>query len=218
MLQRPSTCAGCPLNTVSTPGFCPDKIPKDAEYLFFAEAPGKNEIAQAEPMVGSAGFVLKNWIMPAVLPIKIAYEKNKVGFANVLRCLPKEVQGRPYPKGKDKEEAERICRQYDNIPSSVHTVILCGEHAQRLFFKTELEAEDASDKRIGHELKGVTGRIGRVYERDGRRYVFSPHPAYILRQPALITHGQRALEISVGNDKLVEPSYLPWAMALEQLS
>lgn len=166
-------------------------------------------------MVGDAGFVLKSWLLPAAMELKLAYEKKQVGFANVLRCLPKEVQGRPYPRGKDKEEAERICRQYDSWPDTVHTVVLFGEHAQRLMFGPELEAEDKSDKQLKHDLKGVTGRIGRVYEKDGKRYILAPHPAYILRQPALVTHGQRALEIAAGTSKVIEPDYIPWDAAVE---
>ena len=215
MQHRPMSCEGCPLHTTSTLGFCPDKIPSNAEYLLLAEAPGKNEIAQAEPMVGQAGFVLKQWLMPAAIPLKIAYEKGKVGFANVLRCLPKEVQGRAYPKGKDKQEAERLCRQYDSWPSTIHTVILFGEHSQRLHFSPELDAEDATDKRLGHDLKGVMGRIGRVYERDGKRWVFAPHPAFVLRQPALVRHGQEALKIAVGMEKVMEPTYAPWETSIE---
>ena len=217
MIQRPVTCIGCPLNESSVPGFCPDKIPATATYLFLAEAPGATEIKQAVPMVGKAGFVLQNWLVRAVSHLQLAWDKGEIGLANVLRCLPKEVQGRPYPKGKDKEEAERFCRQYDHIPNTVHTVVLFGEHSQHLHFKAELEAEDASDRRLGREVKGVTGRIGREYQKDGKRWIFSAHPAFMLRQPSMVEHGQRALQIASNVEVVVEPSYIPWNDAIQEL-
>lgn len=217
MIQRPNTCEGCPLHKTSVPGFCPDKIPVESEILFVAEAPGKNEIIKGEPMVGQAGFVLKNWLMPAAPQIKIADEQGKVGIANVLRCLPKEVQGKPYPKGQDKRDAERMCRQYDHMPTTVRTVILFGENAQHLHFGPELEEEDAASRTIGREPKGVMGRIGRVVERDGIRWVFAPHPAYILRQPSLVQHGQEVLKIAANNFETVVPDILPWHIALQEI-
>jgi len=71
---------------------------------------------------------------------------------------------------------------------------------------------------LGRELKGVTGRIGRVIERDGRRYVFAPHPAYILRQPALVGQGQEALRIAINADKVLEPQILHWDDAIGELT
>lgn len=168
-------------------------------------------------MVGSAGFVLRSWMLKAVPELQIALERGEVGFANTLRCLPKEVSGRSYPSGETKRQAEAHCRQYDTMPASVHTVILLGEHAQRLFFGTELAAEDASDRQLGHDLKGVMGRVGRVYERDGKRWVFCIHPAAILRQPALVVLGQQALRIAANTESVLEPAYVNWEEGMAAL-
>ena len=217
LTPRPSSCDGCPLNTTAVSGFCPDKIPAKAKYLMWAEAPGKQEIQQSEPMVGKAGFVLKQWLMKAVPTLQLAMERGEVGFANTLRCLPPETKGRAYPTGETRRLAEAQCRQYDMIPESVHTIVLLGENAQRLFFREELETEDASDRRLGHDLKGVMGRIGREYVRDGKRWVFAPHPAYILRQPALVEHGQAALKISCNESVEVRVEYVEWNDAIQTL-
>ena len=217
MVPRPSTCFGCPLHNKSVPGFCPDKPVSNPDYTIYGEAPGKNEITQATPFVGDAGFVLKNWLMKVVPPLQIANEKNKISYQNVLHCLPPMSQGRPYPKGKERIEAEAHCAQYRTVPEA-NTVILTGEVPQRFFFSNELEAEDAEDRQLGHDVKGVMGRIGRVYEKDGKRYVFAPHPAYILRQPALVQHGQMSLRIATSEDKLVDVDYAPWDRAMEELS
>ena len=96
------------------------------------------------------------------------------------------------------------------------TIILCGESPQRYFFSEELADEDRVDRQLNHDVKGVMGRIGRVYEKDGKRWVFAPHPAYILRQPALVQHGQQALQIAANTERYVEPDYIPWNDAMEQ--
>lgn len=217
MLQKPQGCEGCSLKDKGK-GFCKDKpARKTAKYLFIGEAPGKNEVDVGEPFVGKAGFVLKNWLIRAVGDIQLAEERGEIMYANTLRCLPPEIQGRPYPKGEEKTVAEAHCRQYDNFPDSIHTVVLFGESPQRAWFGMELDAEDASDRRLGRSVKGVMGRIGREYEKDGKRWIFAPHPAFILRQPALVQHGQNSLKIAANVDKQVEPDYVKWNEAIEEL-
>jgi len=140
MIQRPDGCQGCPLNTKSVAGFCPDKVSPNPKYLFLGEAPGKNEIVKGEPFIGTAGFVLWNWLVRAVPQLQVALEKNEVTVANTLRCLPPEIQGRPYPRGQEKLDAEAYCRQYDQPMDGVETIVLFGETPQRLLFKEDLEA------------------------------------------------------------------------------
>jgi uracil-DNA glycosylase family 4 len=219
MLAKPQGCNGCPLQNKGQ-GFCPDKLSKKpAKYIFIGEAPGKNEIAgnDPQPFVGKAGFVLKNWIIRAVPQIQLAEEKGAIQYSNTLRCLPPEVQGRPYPKGEEKFLAEAQCRQYDTFPETVETIVLFGDSPQRVWFGEELEAEDASDRRLGRDLKGVMGRVGREYEKNGKRWVFAPHPAFILRQPALVQHGQNSLKIAANTERLLEPDYVKWEEALQEM-
>lgn len=214
--QKPEGCKGCPLLEKGV-GFVPDKISKKHTFMFIGEAPGKNEVEAGEPFVGKAGFVLKNWGIKAVPSLQLALERGEVSLGNTLRCLPPEVQGRPYPKGQEKLDAETCCRQYDQPADSVHTVVLFGESPQRAWFKERLEAEDAEDRHLGRDVKGVGGRIGRVYEEDAKRWVFAPHPAWVLRQPALVEHLQESLRIASGAEKVVEPAYLKWNEAMEEL-
>ena len=225
MLQKPASCEQCPLY-LKGQGFVPDKIQPKEKYRFIGEAPGKQEIQGKlvngkvihEPFIGKAGFVLHSWLIHAVPHMKLAYDKKEISFANTLRCLPPEVQGRPYPKGDEKTQAEACCRPLDTPFHGVHTVVLFGESPQRRWFAQELEAEDASDSRLGREVKGVAGRMGRVYERDGVRFVFAPHPAWILRQPSLVEHGQSCLRIASGEEKKLEVKYVTWNEALAALA
>ncbi len=216
MISKPEGCSGCPLFEKGK-GFCPDRKAKNPKYLFIGEAPGKNEIIQGEPFIGKAGFVLENWLIRAVPDIQLAKERGEIMYANTLRCLPPEIQGRPYPKGEEKFLAEKQCRGYDQFPDSIHTVVLFGDSPQRAWFGEELEAEDASARRLKRDVPGVMGRVGREYERDGKRWVFAPHPAFILRQPALVQHGQNSLKIAANSEKRVEPDYLRWEDAIGEL-
>ena len=216
-MNKPETCKSCPLYEKGL-GFVPDKIGRNPKYLFIGEAPGRNEVVASEPFVGKAGFALKNWLIRAVSTMQLAWDKGEITLGNTLRCLPPEIQGRAYPKGAERLEAEACCRQYDNFAVEIHTVVLFGDSPQRAWFREELEAEDASDRRLGRDVKGVMGRVGRVYEREGKRYVFAPHPAFILRQPAIVEHGQRALAIASNTEVVVEPDYVRWEDAIKILS
>lgn len=208
MRAKPEGCSDCPLKDKGL-GFVPDTIAKHEKYRFIGEAPGKNEVEQDEPFVGKSGFVLKQWGVKAVPHLQLAQERGEISLCNTLRCLPPEVQGRPYPRGSEKDVAEACCRRYDT-PIQGHTVVLFGESPQRCWFPEELKNEDASDKQLGRDLKGVMGRVGRVYERAGKKWVFAPHPAFVLRQPALVEHLQESLRIAAGTDRVLEPDYVSW--------
>ena len=213
---KPETCRECPLYEKGI-GFVPDRVARKPKILFIGEAPGKNEVDQSEPFVGKAEFALKNWLIRAVSVMQLAWDKGEITLGNTLRCLPPEIQGRPYPKGEERLAAEACCRQYDNFTEGVHTVVLFGDSPQRAWFRDELDAEDASDRRLGRDVKGVMGRVGREYARDGKRWVFAPHPAFILRQPAIVEHGQRSLQIAAGTERVVEPEYLDWNSTISSL-
>ena len=218
MLTKPvepmGGCEGCPLQHKGL-GFVPDKLAKRQEVICWGEAPGKNEVAKGEPFIGSAGFVLKEWLIKSVTPLRLIAERDGISYCNTLRCLPPEIQGRAYPKGEERLLSEAHCRRYDpqDMPA---TVILFGEAAQRLHFREELDREDATDRSLGRDTKGVMGRVGRVYERGGTRWIFAPHPAFILRQPMLVTHGVEALKIAV-SATYVEPQTVPWQEAVQEL-
>jgi uracil-DNA glycosylase family 4 len=209
MLSKPDGCKECPLYEKGK-GFVPDAVAPHAEVVFIGEAPGKNEVEQAVPFVGKAGYVLKEWLLKAVPTLKILDEKKKVTYANTLRCLPPELQGRAYPRGEERVAAEECCRQYDDF-GSAHTFILFGDSPQRCFFRDELGAEDVVDRQLQHDQKGVMGRVGREYQRDGKRWVFAPHPAFILRQPSLVEHGQAALRIAAQTERVAEVEYVDWS-------
>jgi uracil-DNA glycosylase family 4 len=217
MLTKPPTCAGCPLEHKGL-GFVPDKLAPSPKYVFHGETPGKHEILQDEPFVGKAGFVLKEWGLRSVPLLQLALERGEVSLVNTLRCLPPEKHGRAYPTGEEKRLCEAHCRVHDTPTDPGVTHILLGEVPQRHLFVRELAQEDTLDRSQGRDLKGVLGRIGRVYEQYdvgtvtgdrvsfvySGRYVFAPHPAAVLRSPFLVQHLQAALRIAAQTHKTIE--------------
>lgn len=217
MIKKPAGCSGCVLADKGK-GYVPDKISKKHKIVFYGEAPGKREIEHGEPFSGDSGFVLRQWLVRAVPDMQIAMEKSEVSLCSTLRCLPPDNgQGKAYPTGEERIQAEAHCRQYDPKLDGVHTVVLFGEAAQRLFFKTELDLEDATSRMLKHDLKGMVGRIGRTYKQKDALYVFAPHPTYVLKQPAFVIHGQRALQIACDTEKIVDVAYVEWSSALAEL-
>lgn len=215
MNSKPSTCVGCPIYDTGK-GFVPDEVVPKAELVFVSDAPDKAEIHQGKLGVGSGGFVLKAWGLRVVPTLQLLHEKKKVAFCNVLKCLPPEQQGKNYPSGDTKARAEAHCAQYMDL-GKPKTVVLLGAEAQRRFFPKELADEDAVSRALGHDVKGVLGRVGRVYERDGVRYVFSIHPSSALKQPAFVSHLQEALKIAAGQERMVETDVMVWEKALMEL-
>lgn len=215
MINKPEGCTGCPLQHKGK-GFVPDDIKPNAKIVIMGETPGTTEVAQGKPFQGKAGFVLKQWIMKSIPQLQILEEKKKVSYCNVLKCLPPEVKGRAYPTGEERELAEKHCKQYMDL-GTAETIILCGDAPQRFFFPEELGNEDAEDRALHHDIKGVMGRIGRVYNKDNKRWVFTPHPNQILRQPALVQHGQESFRVGANVDKPLEPDYKHWNEAMKEL-
>ena len=196
-------------------GFVGDEVVPNPEYVILMEAPGKSEVQQGKLLTGSDGFVLKSWGMRTVPTLQVAYEKRKVSVCSLLKCQPPELHGKSYPTGETRELAEAHCRQYLNV-GNPKVIILLGEAPQRYYFRDELTSEDSIDRASGRDVKGVSGRIGRVYERDGIRYVFAPAPSSVLKQPALVGHLQEALKIAAGVEKVIEPEMLQWREAMSQ--
>ena len=194
-MDKPQDCARCSLANLGV-GFVPDLVHPNALFEVRGERPWKHELAANAPFSGQAGFVLKQWGLAAVPQMRVALERQQVDLTNTLRCLPRSLSPKDtYPtKRADQLAAEECCSQYNK--SAAPVVILAGEHAQRSTFRAELDAEDAVDRSLGHDLKGMMGRIGRQYTRDGRRYVFAPHPSAVLRSPYLVAHLQAALRIA----------------------
>ena len=99
----PLRCAPCPLRATGR-GFCPDWVGPAARLFFILKAPGKYEIALRRPLSGGTGGWFERHILS---PFDLTWDD--VAVLNVIRCYP----GPTFPTGKKRQEAVRICRQYD---------------------------------------------------------------------------------------------------------
>lgn len=206
MLPKPPECSNCPLFQTST-GFGYDRLGdkpvladtdlSHVKLVVWLEALGNTEVAQGLAIVGDSRFVIEQWGFRAVPELQVMNERGEILYGNTLRCKPRKNGDRAYPIGEERMAAEQVCRQYDRLPNPTVPVLLCGEIAQRLFFRQELLEEDNADKKQGREIKGMQGRLGRVWQKEGRYFIFGPHPAYIMRQPQFIEHLHQVLRITL---------------------
>src|SRR2546428_1404067 len=118
---EPVGCHQCPV-AVKPIGFCPDKIVSGARFAVWAQSPGQSEIVRVppEPLVGQAGFVLENWIIP-----RAGLQGYPMSKCNTIRCHP---PGDKYPTGKVRRAAEAQCRQYDRLTPADFDVTLITLH------------------------------------------------------------------------------------------
>ena len=81
MLQRPSACRGCSLDTRGS-GFAPPEGPVSASLLFLGEALGGTEAALGRPFVGDAGGMLQR-----LLNLQ-GWTRDQIRIANTVSCRP----------------------------------------------------------------------------------------------------------------------------------
>ena len=81
MLQRPSTCRGCPLDALGTGFMVPDGAGA-ANVLLVGEALGEREAEEGKPFVGPAGKILGDCMTRAGL------QRDDFWIANALWCRP----------------------------------------------------------------------------------------------------------------------------------
>lgn len=103
--DKPRGCSGCKYSTIGS-GFVPIWYPPNAKLAFLAEAPGENEVAEREPMVGRSGYLLMKSVG------KAGYTRGDIVIGNSISCHP---PGNNYPVGQLRKSAEAFCRQYDGF-------------------------------------------------------------------------------------------------------
>jgi len=129
-----------------------------ARLMLIGEAPGADEDLQGEPFVGKAGQLLDR-ILAA-----IAFDRNEVYIANILKCRP--------PNNRDPLPEEiALClpflrRQIDLIRPKV--ILLMG----RIAAHTVLATTDSLGR-----LRGAVHRFGQI------PCLVTFHPAALLRNP-----------------------------------
>lgn len=125
MLQKPSGCFGCPLESRGK-GFAPPVGPKSSPLLFVGEALGEVEATRGIPFVGPAGKVLDHILRRRGL------DRQEQRIANLVSCQPPNdwLDGAPW-----EYEAVNHCRQYlEPVLQEDHKVVVAlgGSATRRL--------------------------------------------------------------------------------------
>ena len=135
-----------------------------ARVLLMGEAPGENEDRTGRPFVGRAGQLLDRALEEAGLA------RQDVYITNVVRCRPTAVQNGAITNRAPRAGEIAACEPWRwlelNLVSPRVVVCVGGPAAKALI-----------DKKFK-----LTEQRGRLFERaDGRSYIATLHPAYVLR-------------------------------------
>ncbi len=175
-------CDLCELDkTCRTSNIEPDDAgvgPEDAaDVLIVGEAPGADEDSQGIPFVGRSGQLLREIVK------EVGLANYGVVYTNVVRCRP------PANATPSKKEIGYCLGllQEEIVEYDPEVVVLLGN--------VPLNAI------LGES--GITNWRGVVVERDGRIYVPTFHPAYILRNvgalPEIIADFEKVVDVLEGN-------------------
>lgn len=133
--------------------------PSNAEVLFIGEGPGENEDLQGEPFVGRGGKLLDLALHAVGLD-----RHHNIYIANTVKCRP--------PKNRDPlPEEQQACAPW------------LAEQIRLLNPKIVVCLGRVSACRMIKEDFKVTKEHGQFFEKDGRLYMGTLHPAAVLRDP-----------------------------------
>lgn len=151
------SCRLCGLRSGAT-RVVPGEGNPHARLMLIGEGPGQQEDLTGRPFVGAAGQLLERMLAA------IDLSREEVFIANVVKCRP--------PGNRVPTEAEAtaclpyVLAQVDLVQPTV--VLLLGATATRSM--------------VGKTL-AITKVRGQWFERDGRLYLPTYHPAALLRDP-----------------------------------
>lgn len=105
--NKPSACRICPYSMVGQ-GFCPDYKSKEKEpkIALLLEAPGATEVVENSPLMGRAGKLMWEKIVPYA-----GLSRSDFLICNTIRCRP---PNNAYPSSFLKRNAENNCRMHDS--------------------------------------------------------------------------------------------------------
>lgn len=154
----------------------------DADILFVAEAPGKNEDLQGIPFVGAAGKNLDKFLE------KVGLSLDDVYIANILKCRP-PLNRDPLPE-EIRAHTPWLIEQIKKIKPKV--ICSLGNYATK-FFLAKGVIEDMKKQ------PGITSVHGKVHEMifEGLNIKLIPlfHPAALIYNRSLIPLWEKDMEI-----------------------
>lgn len=168
-MQKPSSCLGCPL--YDAPAVLRADIGNNARIIYIGQNPGEDEIEANTPFVGPSGRTLNRQLFEAKI------SRSSLYITNQVKC---HTPGNRAPTPTEINHCRPLlAAELDRLPSTTHDVVI-------------LAGQTAFDANIGnystltpaYRPKGAfMQRIGCVEQRDGRKWIGTIHPAFIMRMP-----------------------------------
>lgn len=157
---------------IRVPGFGPES----AKIMIVGEAPGAEEERQGRPFVGSAGQLLRNFLLQSGI------DPTSVYYTNICKYRPpKNDISQWFDNGVPREEILEGCQelQQEILSVSPNVVLVCGSHPLQM-----LCGKGHWNKKFG-AYTGIQDWRGSILESTlvwGQKCLPSYHPSYILRE------------------------------------
>lgn len=167
--QKPAECTGCPLFEAPGPVFGIGD-PLHAKIIYIAQNPARHEVEARpmQPLVGPSGNVLN-------------YQLGQVGLRRDELFLTNQVKCRT-PNDREPTAAEvRHCKPFldrELARCKADTVILAGA----LAFKENVGSYSTLSTQYKPSIS-IFERMGCVEQREGKKWIGTIHPAFVMRMP-----------------------------------
>ena len=195
-MTKPDSCLDCPLYNMPYCGAEGDLA--TARIIYIAQNPGAEEVKVGQPLVGPSGRVFNRQLFEAGI------HRYELYITNQVKCqTPKDpITGKPNRTPTKVEIAK--CKRFidaELAKCKADTVLLAGAVA------FEANIGNYSTLHPGYHPKNKRGqavsfmsRIGCVEQRDGRKWIGTIHPAFVMRMPmfhdAPIAHLRKAWKVA----------------------
>jgi uracil-DNA glycosylase family 4 len=209
MIDKPTTCSGCPLYEAPFGKTC-GYVPRDGSgsngVLVVLEAAGAEEEEAGRPTVGSAGQYLWTQLL------RVGIERDGFMIHNVLSCRPPDNKliRMPYTEEAIKhcspnlDDTIRAAREAAEASGKTFVIVALGKFAFR-----SLMGLSESDPFLKEDYYTYPHRA----ESLGAWVIAAPHPSYLMQGkhnlvPTLQFAFKRALEIASDGLEIDNPTYL----------
>jgi uracil-DNA glycosylase family 4 len=185
-LKHIPSCEGCTL--LDQPGPCMGAGDRQtASIIYIAQNPGVEEVKARpmQPLVGASGNVFNRQLFEAGI------RRSDLYITNQVKCL---TPGNRTPTDLEVAKCRPII-QRELEQCRADTVVLAGSVA----FKANIGSYSTLSPGY-HPSDNVMVRMGCVEQKDGRKWIGTIHPAFVMRMPdwkqAATDHLRKAAEIA----------------------
>lgn len=183
---KPSGCESCTLR--DQPGPCYGSgNPERDKLVYIAQNPGQEEVSREpmQPLVGPSGRIFNRQLF------EVGIRRDELFITNQVKCLTPANRA---PTGHEIACCRRLLDKELAVVKA-DTVVLAGDDA----FKANIGTYSSLSPHY-RPTDSIIARMGCVEQRNGRKWIGTIHPAFILRMPdwnqAALDHLRKAYAIA----------------------